>query len=109
MTIRAIIFGFLGSAFISNVGYINDQYIRVNLMAGNHLPTSEFGTMFMVMAVFNPLIGRFRRGWGPRISGLAVMLTLTLMPCAITSSGLMRTFSTTFIMPIQHNEVIVGR
>ena len=108
MTFRATILGLLAGVFIVVAGYINDQYIRVNFMVGNHLPISVFGMLILGMVSINPLLYRLRPSWRLRPAELAVALSLTLVACYIPSSGLMRTFTPMLVMPIQHYQITPG-
>ncbi|MDD5679473.1 MAG: hypothetical protein PHW60_16005 [Kiritimatiellae bacterium] len=66
---------------------------------GNNMPISVYGLTILLLVVINPLLARLR----PRLalSGreVAVMLALTLAACCIPGSGLMRTFTSSLIMP----------
>jgi len=108
LTLRATILGLLAAIFIVVAGYINDQYIRVNFMVGNHLPISVFGMLILGMVLVNPLLWKLRASWRLRPAELAVALSLTLVACNIPSSGLMRTFTPTLVMPIHHDQITPG-
>jgi len=108
LTLRAVILGLLGALFVAGAGYINDQYLRVNFMVGNHLPISVFGLLILVMMTVNPLLHLLRSSWRLATGELASVLALVLVACGIPSSGLMRTFTPALIMPLQLNASLTG-
>ena len=108
MTLRAVIIGILGALFITGAGYINDQYIRVNYMVGNHLPIGVFGLLILVMVSVNPLLHRLRPAWRLGTHEVATALALVLVGCSLPTNGLMRTFTPTLIMPLQINQSMTG-
>lgn len=99
MTRRAIILGLLGAACICGVTYFNDAVMKQTQFVGNNMPISVYGFTILLLAVINPLLAWLR----PRLalSGreIALMLALTLAACCIPGSGLMRTFTSSLIMP----------
>ena len=102
MSIRAIILGLVGSAFIAGAGYLNDNLLRNTFLVGNHLPVSVFGLLILVVIVINPVLGRLRCRLRP--SELAVTVAMMLAACSIPGSGLMRTFPTSLVVPIQYSQ-----
>ncbi len=56
MTIRALILGLLGAAFIAAAGYVNDGLIRNTFLVGNHFPISVFGLLILVVICVNPVL-----------------------------------------------------
>ncbi|MCK5801988.1 MAG: hypothetical protein KAI66_04110 [Lentisphaeria bacterium] len=101
MTLRAVILGLLGAATICGVSYVNDQILQQTYLVGNNMPVAVFGMLILVVAFLNPLMKRFAfRG-----RELAVILTLTLAACCVPGSGLMRTFTTSLILPHHYNRV----
>jgi hypothetical protein len=108
MSLRAVLIGLLLAAVIAGLAYINDYYICVNLFIGNHLPISVFGMLIVFMMAANPLLRRFKPSWALRPGELAVALCLTLVACSVPSNTLMRTFTPTLIMPLQHYQTTPG-
>ena len=101
MTFRSIILGLLGAVFVIVAGYLNDNLLQSTFFVGNHLPVSVFGLLVIFVIVINPLLGKLRSRFRP--GELAVIITMTLAACAIPGSGLMRTFPTTLIMPLDYS------
>ena len=103
MTIRALILGLLGAAFIAGVGYLNDSLLELTKLVGNHLPVSVFGILILMVIVLNPLLGLVRGSWRFRPGELAVIVALMLVACSIATGGLMRTFVPGLALPAQEN------
>ncbi len=100
MTLRAVLLGLLGAAFICGVTYFNDAVMHQTQFIGNNMPISVYGLTILLLVVINPFLAWLR----PRLalSGreIAVMLALTLAACCIPGSGLMRTFTSSLIMAL---------
>ena len=99
MTWRAIIIGMVSSAALCCITYFNQSIMRQSAIVGNYIPLSVYGTLIVVVALLNPLLGRLRSSW--RLSGreLAVILTLVLATCGIAESGFMKTFTNVLMLP----------
>jgi hypothetical protein len=107
MTFRAVLLGLLGAVFIATVGHLT-IFLRVPSLTRGHLPISIFGMLFLLMAALNPLLYRLRASWRLRSSEIAVMLAMVLVACNIPHAGLMRTFTSTLVYPLQHNRAFPG-
>ena len=99
MTVRAVVVGLLGAAFVAGVTYFNDNIMRQTLFIGNHMPHSVYGTLLLFLLLVNPLIALLRRRWAFTGAELAVVLALTLAACAIPGAGLMRFFTNALMLP----------
>ena len=108
MSIRALIVGLLGCAFIGGAGYINDTVLNLTDIVGNHLPISVFGILILWVIGVNPLLGLIRPGWRFRPGELAVIVAMMLVACSIPGSGLMRTFFPALAMPAEYNRQLPG-
>ena len=99
MTWRAVIIGLICSVSLCSITYFNQSIMRQSAIVGNYMPLSVYGTLIIIVAFLNPLLGRFRPSW--RLSGreLAVTLTLVLAACGIAESGFMKTFSNVVVLP----------
>jgi len=107
MTVRAIVLGLLGAAFIAAVAYLNDYVAGLTYLVGNHFPNSVFGLLFILVVAVNPLLRRFGKG-ALRPAELAVTVALMLVACSVPTSGLMRYFPRCVVMPIQYNNIYPG-
>lgn len=104
MTLRAILIGFLGAAFISGASYFNDQILNQTYLVGNNMPVAVYGLLLFLVLIVNPLLGkRAFRG-----KELALIMALTLAACCIPGSGLMRTFTTSLMLPHHINRTEPG-
>lgn len=99
MTIRAILLGLFGAAFVCGYTYINDVILQQTKFIGNHLPLSVFGGLLLFLFLVQPLLRRLRRRWTLAPAELTVILALTLSACVIPGSGLMRYFTPALMMP----------
>ena len=104
MTIRAVLLGLLGGAFVCGASFFNDRILRQTYLVGNNMPVSVYGALILFLLLVNPLMKRFRL----RGSELAVILTLTLATCCIPGSGFLRTFTSTLILPYHHEKLDAG-
>jgi len=108
MSVRAVVVGLLGAAFIAGVGYLNDYVAGLTYLVGNHLPNSVFGLLLLLVLAVNPLLGRLRARWVFRPAELAVIVAVMLVACSVPNSGLMRYFPRAIVMPIAQNQVMPG-
>jgi len=108
MTVRAVILGLVGALAIAGLGYLNDSILELTMLVGNHMPISVFGMLLILAVGVNPVLFLLRRRWRFRPSELAVIVALMLVTCSIPSSGLMRTFSQTLVVPIHMRRTATG-
>jgi hypothetical protein len=104
MTIRAVLLGLLGGAFVCGASFFNDRILRQTYLVGNNMPVSVYGALILFLLLFNPLMRRFR------LNGkeLAVILTMTLATCCIPGSGFLRTFTSSCILPYHFEKLDAG-
>ncbi len=99
MSFRAILLGLLGVAAICGLSYFNDAVLRQPLLVGNHMPISVYGSLLLFLLIVNPLLRRIGRPRPLTGAEIAVALSLTLAACCIPGAGLMRTFTTSLVLP----------
>ncbi|MBT3378639.1 MAG: hypothetical protein HN742_27020 [Lentisphaerae bacterium] len=99
MTIRAAILGLLASVFVCCYTYFNDAIIHQTMFVGNTMPISVYGGLILFVLALNPLLTKLRRVRPLSATELVVILSMTLAACSIPGSGLMRTFTSTLMMP----------
>ncbi len=99
MTVRSVILGLLGAAFVCSYTYFNDWIMRQTMFVGNFMPISVYGLLVLFLAVAYPILSRINRRLALRRSELAVILVLVLASCAIPGSNLLRLFTPALIMP----------
>ncbi|MBT3286321.1 MAG: hypothetical protein HN380_03170, partial [Victivallales bacterium] len=104
MTIRSVLLGLLGATAICGLSYLNDQILRQTYLVGNNMPVAVYGILILVVVLINPILRRLS------LTGkeLAVILTLTLAACCIPGSGLLRSFTTSLMLPHHYNRLEPG-
>lgn len=107
MSIRAVVLGFLGAACICGYTYFNDGVLRQTMFVGNHMPTSVYGGLLLVLFLVNPLLRRLARGGGRRLSWLrpfsarelVVVAALSLPACCVPYSSMLRILPKEAMLP----------
>ena len=86
--------GLAGVALICGLTPYNDYALNNTFLVGNNLPIGVVMLSFLFVLVINAPLHRWLRPQTRRhVSGeLAVALSMTLISCALPSSGLMRYF-----------------
>ncbi len=107
MTKRAVLLGFIGVVAICTLTYLNDYVLRQTFLVGNHFPVSVYGSLIIFLLLNGSLFALNRR---LALTGkeFAIILAMTLAACSIPSSGLLRTFTSTIIMPHHHAKTKPG-
>jgi hypothetical protein len=99
---RSILLGLLGVTIICGVTPYNDYALNNTFLVGNNLPIGVVMLTFLFVLCINAPLHR----WWPRhaLSGgeLSVALSMTLVSCALPSSGLMRYFPPSLVSPFYH-------
>ncbi|MBD3349112.1 MAG: hypothetical protein GF400_07960 [Candidatus Eisenbacteria bacterium] len=100
MTKRSVLIGLAGAVLICGLTFLNDRVLKGTYLVGSHLPVAVYGPLVVFVMLLNPLFKRLA------LSGreIAVALTLTLAACCVPASGLMRTFTSSLIMPHYHEK-----
>jgi hypothetical protein len=99
IALRAIVIGLLGAAVLCGFTYFNDCVLKQSLLISDHMPVVVYGGLILAMAVLNPLLGRLGRRLPLSPREVAVILALILCSCCIPAFGLMRTFTTSLMLP----------
>lgn len=104
MTPRSIILGLLGACSVCGLSFLNDRVLRQTYLVGNNMPVAVYGALIVFVVAANPVLRRWR------LSGkeLTVILALTLAACCVPGAGLLRTFSSSLILPSHYNRLEVG-
>ena len=108
MTIRAVILGLLGAAFVCSYTNFNDWIMRQTMFVGNFMPISVYGLLVLFLALVYPLWRKLTQRGVLKRKELAVILVLTLVSCAIPGSNLLRIFSPALIMPHRYERTEPG-
>ncbi|MFH1095539.1 MAG: DUF6785 family protein, partial [Candidatus Micrarchaeota archaeon] len=99
MTIRSIILGLLGVAFVCSYTYFNDHVMRQTFFVGNNMPISVYGLLVVFLLFVYPLLRRVSRRLALSRREIAIILVMTLAACAIPGSNLLRLFTQTLVLP----------
>jgi hypothetical protein len=99
VTIRAVILGLMGAAFVCAVTYFNDHVMMQTMFVGNSMPLSVYGGLILFLLLVNPAIAYLKKRWAFTGAEFAVILALTLAACSIPGSGLMRTMPNALMQP----------
>lgn len=108
MTIRGVILGLLGAAFVSAVCYFNDEVIRQGMLVPHLMPVVVYGGLVLFLLLLNPLLRRLRPSLALGRGELAVAICLVLIGCSIASWGLVQFMPTSTMMPHYYNKVNPG-
>jgi hypothetical protein len=96
---RSVLLGLLGVVTICGVTPYNDYALNNTFLVGNNLPIGVVMLSFLFVLVINAPLHR----WAPRhalsAGELSVALSMTLVSCALPSSGLMRYFPASLVSP----------
>jgi len=108
MTRRAVVIGFLLSAFLCGFCFFNDAVIRQTVLVRCFLPVSVYGGLVLFVLCINPLLRRLRRGLALTGRELAVVVALALVACHVPGYGLMQYLTTFLILPHHYARTDVG-
>lgn len=108
MTIRSIIIGLMGAAFICSVVYFNDYILMQTYLIGNHMPIIVYGPLILFALVFTPLIIKITRGGYLTGKELTTIFFLMIVVCCIPSSGFLRSFTIALMFPHQYEKTEPG-
>mgnify|MGYP003588527349 CR=1 FL=1 len=108
MTIRSIILGLLGVAFVCSYTYFNDHIMRQTFFVGNNMPISVYGLLVVFLVFIYPLLRRVSRRLVLSRREIAIILAMTLAACAIPGSNLLRLFTQTLILPHRYAQTEPG-
>ena len=95
MNIRSLLLSLLAVSLICGLTYYNDAVLGQTFLIGNHMPIAVFGTLILFLYFVNNHLGKVSL----KRSELALIVGISLSVCVVPASGLLRTFTTTLIMP----------
>jgi hypothetical protein len=100
ITWRSILLGLAGVIFICGLTPYNDYALNNTFLVGNNLPLGVVLLLFPFILLINGPLNR----WAPRSAfspgEIGVALSMTLVSCALPSSGFMRYFFPSIIGPV---------
>ncbi|MBI2194921.1 MAG: hypothetical protein HYU36_23320 [Planctomycetes bacterium] len=88
ITLRSVLIGLLGSAFIAVVEPYNLQSIQGSYLSLDYSTPAAFALFFCLTAIFNPLAGLLRRGWALTSPELLVVFSLMGVATSLVTMGL---------------------
>ncbi len=100
MSVRSIVLGLLGAISVCGASFFNDRILRQTFLVGNSMPVSVYGMLIVFVALINPWLGKRRFTAGE----LTVIMAITLASCPVPGSGLLRTFTSSLIMPVRYQQ-----
>ena len=100
MTFLAVLLGLLGAISVCGASFFNDRILKQTYLVGNSMPVSVYGVFIVFVALINPLLGKHRL----RAGEIAVIMAIALAGCPIPGSGLLRTFTSSLIMPVRYQQ-----
>jgi hypothetical protein len=96
---RSVALGLVGVVVVCGLTPYNDYALNNTFLVGNYLPLGVVGLAFLFAVFVNGPLWR----WAPRqaltAGELTVALSMTLVSCALPSSGLMRYFPPSLVSP----------
>jgi len=101
MSLRAILLGFLGVLGVCGFSFFNDRILMQTYLVGNNMPVSVYGTLIIFVVLINPLLRRYKF----RAGELALALSITLASCCLPGSGLLRTFTSSLLLPTHYQKL----
>jgi hypothetical protein len=99
---RSVLLGLLGVVIICGLTPYNDYALDNTFLVGNNLPIGVVMLTFLFVIGINGPLRRWRPTWALSSGELAVSLSMTLVSCALPSSGLMRYFPPSLVSPFYH-------
>jgi hypothetical protein len=91
--------GLLGVTLICGLTPYNDYALNNTFMVGNNLPLGVVMLLFIMIIGINGPLSRWAPARALSSGEIAVAFAMTLVSCALPSSGLMRYFPATLIIP----------
>ena len=96
---RAIVIGLAGALCLCGFTYFNDCVLKQSLLISDHMPVVVYGGLVLAMAFLNPLLRRLIPRFALTSREVAVILAIVLSVCCIPAFGLLRTMTTSLMLP----------
>src|SRR5690242_21936243 len=100
ITRRSVFIGLAGVILICALTPYNDYALNNTFLIGNNLPLGVVMVLFLFIVLVNAPLARF---WPQRAFGageITVAFSMTLVSCALPSSGLMRYLPPSLVSPL---------
>ncbi len=102
MNLRSVLLGLAGVILICALTPYNDYALNNTFLIGNNLPLAVIGLTFFLVVFINAPLHRFLPRQALSAGEITVAFSMTLVACALPSSGLMRYFPASLVMPFYH-------
>lgn len=102
ITFRSVLLGLCGVVLICGLTPYNDYALNNTFLVGNNLPLGVIMLTFLFALLVNGPLSRFYPAWTFSSGEIAVAFSMTLVSCALPSSGLMRYFPGSLVGPFWH-------
>src|ERR1017187_8885910 len=99
---RSLFLGLCGVVFICALTPYNDYALNNTFLIGNNLPLGVVMLLFLFALLVNGPLNRWKSAWAFTSGELTMALSMTLVSCALPSSGLMRYFPPSLVSPWFH-------
>lgn len=99
VSVRAVLLGLMGVTFICGLTPYNDYALNNTFLVGNNLPLGVVMFLFLFVLLINAPLARFAPRWAFSAGELTVAFSMTLVSCALPSSGLMRYLPPALVTP----------
>jgi hypothetical protein len=108
MTFRSVLLGLLGAVVINAFTYASYAVLHVTNPVAHHLPVGVYGSLIIFILIINPLLFLIWKRLSLSGPEIAVALAIVLASCAVPGSSMMRSFTTSLVMPYQVNRTNPG-
>jgi hypothetical protein len=99
---RSVGLGIVGTLIICGLTSYNDFALNNTYLVGNNMPIGVILLLFLFAICVNGPLNLWKPRWAFSAAELTVALSMTLASCALPSSGLMRYFIPSLVMPFFH-------
>jgi hypothetical protein len=99
ITLRSVMLGLLGVMSIALITPYSDYALKNSAFIGFNLPVGVVMLFFLFAVFVNGPLSKWKPAWSFSSGEMAMMLAMMLAACAVPSSGLMRYFPASLIMP----------
>jgi hypothetical protein len=96
---RSVVLGLLGVVIVCGLTPYNDYALNNTFLVGNYLPLGVVGLAFLFAVLVNGPLWRWAPDRALSAGEMTVALSMTLVSCALPSSGLMRYFPPSLVAP----------
>jgi len=101
-TFKSLLAGFIGLAMVSILGLPSVELVKTGDLLACHLGVGAYFYFFLLVMVWNPLVGRFIPALHFRLKELVVVMIMTLTAGGFSYVGWMRQmFTQTVLLPIK--------